>query len=235
MRELAEVDELNVQALLENIVIYIEKEREMPTQDDAIPEVTASKPLCRAQRVVDWALGFANAAVLGLSIAFSSGAFQTASPPTQVVDPVEEATGNNLWKTLGSEAFAAFQRNYIQEKIQTDLAEAEALKAQAAAAASETKQAAEKSAEATRLEASYDGVAQRYHRPEGFEITLNYPVTVEKEKTEFGFKAIATPTTERGTVRVYVNLASASEGYVPAGRSIGTVGQYPVGEGVKAF
>jgi hypothetical protein len=78
-------------------------------------------------------------------------------------------------------------------------------------------------------------VEQRHHRPERFEIKLNYPTAVTKEKTEFGFKAIATPTTDQGTVRVYVNLASVNEGLVPAGESIGTVGKYPVGEGIKAF
>jgi hypothetical protein len=109
--------------------------------------------------------------------------------------------------------------------------EAQRLKAQA----SEVKSAAERSAEAIRLEASYDGVAQRYHRPERFEIKLNYPTVVTKEKTEFGFKAVATPTTDQGTVRVYVNLASVNDGLVPAGESIGTVGKYPVGESIKAF
>lgn len=86
-----------------------------------------------------------------------------------------------------------------------------------------------------RLEASYDGVEQRYHRPEGFVISLNYPTTVEKMKTEFGYKVIATPTTERGTVRVYVNLGGANEGFIPADGEIGKVGYYPVGEGVKRF
>ncbi len=217
-------------------MIYIEKEREMPQADDALSGLTASKlPRRRSVRFVDFALGFANAAVLGLSVAFSSGMLKMSSTHPRVVSSAEEIADNSLWKTLGSEEFSAFQQDYTQEKIKTDLAEAEALKAQAAVDASETKQAAEESAEATRLEASYDGVAQRYHRPEGFEITLNYPTAVKKEQTEFGYTATARPTTTHGTVRVFVNLATVNEGYVPAGGSIGTVGEYPVGEGIKAF
>ena len=188
-------------------------------------------------RIVDIAVGVANAAVLGLSVAFSSGVFSSAPMPVP-----KEIAASSLFETLSSPKFEAFQRDYAQQKTARDLADAERLKAeaeglkvQAAADAGKTKDAAEQAAVNLRLEASYDGVKQRYFRPQGFEIMLNYPVTVKREKAEFGFRAIATPTTEQGTVRVYVNLASASEGYVPAGSSIGTVGKYPVGEGIKAF
>ncbi len=226
-------------------MVYIEKkEREMPIQpNNALSDETAVKqPRRQTVRLFDWALGFANAAVLGLSIAFSSGALQPSPAPTQDARPTSEVSGDGLWEMLGSDEFASFQREYAQEQIEKDLADAERLKAeaeglkvQAAAAASETKDAAEQSAEAIRLEASYDGVAQRYHRPEGFVIRLNYPTTVEKEQTEFGYTATAKPTTNQGTVRVYINLATVNEGYVPAGSSVGTVGEYPVGEGIKAF
>ena len=224
-------------------MVYIEKKEEMPIHPDDLPGKTAAKrPRRRAVRLFDLALGFANAAVLGLSIAFSSGAFQSDPVPSREAQPTDEVSVNSLWTTLGSDEFDLFQREYAQAQIERDLAEAEQLRAeaegiktQAAAAADETKDAAEQSAEAIRLEASYDGVAQRYHRPEGFEITLNYPVSVEKEQTEFGYTATARPTTKQGTVRVYVNLASVNAGFVPAGGSIGTVGEYPVGEGIKAF
>ena len=190
----------------------------------------------RLSRLVDIPLGLANVLVLGLSLAFSNGAFKSAAP--QETRSAQEISKSDLFKTLGSEKFADFQREYAQEKIAQDLtaaeqakAEAEDLKMQAAADVSKAKDAAQ----AIRLEASYDGVEQRYHRPEGFVITLNYPTTVEKEQTEFGFKATARPTTQAGTVRVYINLATVNEGLVPAGSSIGTVGRYPVGEGVKTF
>ncbi|MGB3292280.1 MAG: hypothetical protein WBB01_04695 [Phormidesmis sp.] len=210
-------------------MIYIEKEREMP-------EVSAIKPPRRkAVRLIDLAIGFANAVVFSLSVAFSNGAFQAPPPPAQAEATLEVAEDDLLETLLLSEEFAAFQREYARAEIERDLAEAEALKVQAAAEANRTLAAADQSARAMRLEASYDGVTQRYHRPEGFEITLNYPTTVMKEETEFGFKAIATPTTKQGTTRVYINLASVNEGTVSAGNPIGTVGEYPVGEGVKAF
>lgn len=214
---------------------YISKEKD-PRRSDKKMSSTDRVP-SRLLRIVDTAVALANAAVLGLAIACSGGALSSAPVP-----PPQEPAASRLLATLNSPEFESFQRDYAQQQTARDLAEAERLKAaaeglrvQAAADAGKTKAAAEQAATAIRLEASYDGVAQRYFRPEGFEITLNYPVAVEKEKTEFGFKATATPTTERGTVRVYVNLASASEGYVPAGGGIGTVGTYPVGEGVKAF
>lgn len=225
-------------------MIYIKKERDMPTQmDDAPPGAAVRKqPRHNVLRFVDLALGFANAAVLGLSVALTSGAFQSIPLSPQETEGIEERTDNSLLSTLRSDEFTDFQREYAQEQIEAELADAERLKAeaeglkvQAAADANKTKDAAEQSAEAIRLEASYKGVAQRYHRPEGFVIRLNYPATVEKEQTEFGYTATARPTTAQGTVRVYVNLASVTEGFVPAGSSIGTVGQYPVGEGVKAF
>ncbi|MGB3294356.1 MAG: hypothetical protein WBB01_15320 [Phormidesmis sp.] len=201
-----------------------------------MPKVTAGKqPRCTVIRLIDLTVGFANAAVLGISVAFSSGAFQSPPTPVQNAQAAVESAENGLLGTLRSEEFAAFQRDYATAEIERDLAEAEALKVQAAAEASRKLAAADQSARAVRLEASYDGVEQRYHRPEGFEITLNYPTTVTKEEAEFGYKATAAPTTERGTVRVFVNLASVNEGTVPAGSPIGTVGKYPVGEGVKAF
>lgn len=196
----------------------------------------------RAVRFVDLAVGFANAAVLGLSVAFSNSGFSPSSTTVQDTLLAAQSSGDILWETLGSEAFVASQREYAQRKLERELAEAERLKAEAeglkeeaAVTATATKDAAERSAQIIRLYASYDGVEQRYHRPEGFVIRLNYPTMVEKEETEFGYKATARPTTDQGTVRVYVNLASVNEGYVPANASIGTVGKYPVGEGVKAF
>ena len=220
-------------------MIYISKEtnKEKGTRQLGTTMSSIHRSPRRRLRLVDIAIGVANAAVLGLSVAFSSGAFSSAP----VLPPKEIAT-NSLFETLSSSKFEAFEREYARQQTARDLAEAERLKAeaeglkrQATVDAGKTKAVAEQSAEAIRLEASYDGVEQRYHRPEGFKITLNYPTTVEKEQTEFGFKAIARPTTDQGTVRVYINLASANEGFVPAGGSIGTVGAYPVGEGVKTF
>ena len=216
---------------------YINREKDTCRLSQEMSSTTSTHRAPRKLlRIVDTAVGIANAAVLGLALTFSSGAFSSAPVPPK------EIAANRLFETLSSPEFEAFQRDYAQQQTARDLADAERLKAeaeglkvQAKADAGKTKDAAEQAATFVRLEASYDGVKQRYFRPQGFEITLNYPVTVKREKTEFGFKAIATPTTEQGTVRVYVNLASASEEYVPAGSSIGTVGEYPVGEGVKAF
>lgn len=217
---------------------YINKEKDTHrlSQEMSSTNTTNHRAPRKLLRIVDTTVGIANAAVLGLAVLFSSGVFSPAPAPTK------EIVTERLFETLGSPEFEAFQRGYAQQQTARDLAEAEGLKAeaeglkmQARADARKTKDAAEQAAAFIRLEASYDGVKQRYFRPQGFEITLNYPVTVKKERTEFGFRAIATPTTEQGTVRVYVNLASAAEGYVPAGSRIGTVGEYPVGEGVKAF
>jgi hypothetical protein len=212
-------------------MISMHKEKGTLAHGDATPDISPSRR--QLLRWVDITVGLANVAVLGLAISLSHGAFQA---PVQA--PISKSAADDLYQTLGSAEFEAFQRRYAQEKMAQDLAAAEQMKTEAQrlkAQASEVKSAAERSAEAIRLEASYDGVAQRYHRPERFEITLNYPTAVTKEKTEFGFKAIATPTTNHGTVRVYVNLATVNEGLVPAGESIGTVGKYPVGEGIKAF
>ncbi|PZO47226.1 MAG: hypothetical protein DCF15_19285 [Phormidesmis priestleyi] len=216
-------------------MIYINEEKGTRPLGKTMPSTHKSPR--RRLRLVDIAIGVANAAVLGLSVAFSNGAFSS----TPALPPKEIAT-NSLFETLSSPKFEAFQREYVQQQTARNLAEAEGLKAeaeglklQAAADAGKTKEAAEQAAADIRLEASYDGVEQRYHRPEGFEITLNYPTTVEKEQTEFGYTATARPTTDQGTVRVYVNLATVNEGFVPAGGSIGTVGTYPVGEGVKTF
>lgn len=216
-------------------MIYIDKEKDTRQLGEKMSSTDRSPR--RLLKIIDIAVGAANAAGLGLSVAFSSGVFSSAPAPLP-----EEIATNSLFEALSSPKFEAFERDYVQQQTVRNLAdterlkaEAEGLKVQAAADAGKTKNIAEQAAADIRLEASYDGVKQRYFPSKGFVVTLNYPVTVKKEKTEFGFKATVTPTTNQGTVRVYVNLASASEGYVPAGGSIGTVGNYPVGEGVKAF
>jgi hypothetical protein len=209
----------------------ISMNKEKVTLNNTTPRLPVSRR--KLLRLVDAAVGLANAAVLALAVSLSQGSLQ--SPASA---PIAKSVADDLYQTLGSAEFEAFQHRYAQAKMAEDLAAAERMKTEAQrlkVQAGEVKSAAERSAEAIRLEASYDGVDQRHHRPERFEIKLNYPTAVTKEKTEFGFKAIATPTTDQGTVRVYVNLASVNEGLVPAGESIGTVGKYPVGEGIKAF
>jgi hypothetical protein len=212
-------------------MISMNKENGTLIHDDATSGISSSRR--KLLRLVDAAVGLANAAVLALAVSLSQG-----SPQSSASAPLAKSVADDLYQTLGSSEFEAFQRRYAQAKMAEDLAAAQQMKTEAQrlkVQAGEVKSAAERSAEAIRLEASYDGVDQRHHRPERFEIKLNYPTAVTKEKTEFGFKAIATPTTDQGTVRVYVNLASVNEGLVPAGESIGTVGKYPVGEGIKAF
>jgi hypothetical protein len=209
----------------------ISMNKEKVTLNNTTPPLPVSRR--KLLRLVDAAVGLANAAVLALTVSLSQGSLQ--SPASA---PIAQSVADDLYQTLGSAEFEAFQHRYAQAKMAEDLAAAERMKTEAQrmkVQAGEVKSAAERSAEAIRLEASYDGVDQRHHRPERFQIKLNYPTAVTKEKTEFGFKAIATPTTDQGTVRVYVNLASVNEGLVPAGESIGTVGKYPVGEGIKAF
>ena len=205
---------------------------------------TPVKPLSRKlSRLVNSIFGITGAIAIGLSLVFVNAQLKTAPISTDVEKrPAEEVAAENLFDYLGSPEFKAFQQQYAQEKLEADLAAAERLKLEAnslkdsaASAAAQTKLKAQQSATALRFEASYDGVDQRFHRPEGFVISLDYPTIVEKAETEFGYKVIATPTTGKGTVRVYVNLASANEGFIPAGGEIGKVGQYPVGEGVKVF
>ena len=205
---------------------------------------TPVKPLSKkVSRLVNSISGIGAAIAIGLSLVFINAHLKTAPSSTDVEKRLaEEVAAGNLFDYLGSPEFKAFQQQYAQEKLEADLAAAERLKLEAndlkdaaADAAAQTKLNAQQSATALRFEASYDGVDQRFHRPEGFAISLNYPTIVEKTKTEFGYKVIATPTTDKGTVRVYINLASANEGFIPAGGEIGKVGQYPVGEGVKVF
>ena len=202
------------------------------------------KPLSRRMsRLINGVAGLVGAGAIGLALLLNSAVSKPASNAIETnTRPAEDVADKELFDYIGSPEFRAFQAQYAQEKLAADLAAAEqlkneafGLKEEADAIASQTKLSAEQSATATRLEASYDGVEQRYHRPEGFVISLNYPTVVEKVKTEFGYKVIATPTTERGTVRVYINLGSANEGFIPASGEIGKVGYYPVGEGVKKF
>ncbi len=205
---------------------------------------TPVKPLSKKlSRLVNSIFGIGAAIAIGLSLVLSNTQLKTAPSSTDIEKrSAEEVAAENLFDYLGSPEFKAFQQQYAQEKLEADLATAERLKLEAndlkdsaVADAAQTKLNAQQSATALRFEASYDGVSQRFHRPEGFVISLNYPTIIEKAETEFGYKVIATPTTGKGTVRVYVNLASANEGFIPAGGEIGKVGQYPVGEGVKAF
>lgn len=202
------------------------------------------KPLSRRlSQLIDGIFGLVGVGAIGLALllnhAVSEPVPNSIEPDTH---PSEEAAAKELFEYVGSPEFRAFQAQYAQEKLAADLAAAERLKdeanglrEEADVIATQTKLNAEQTATAMRLEASYDGVEQRYHRPKGFVISLNYPTTVERIQTEFGYKVIATPTTERGTVRVYINLGSANEGFIPAEGEIGKVGYYPVGEGVKQF
>ena len=202
------------------------------------------KPLSKKiSRLIDSVFIVVGAMAIGLSLVLSNvSSKKTADSVDIEKQPAEEIATEGLFEYLGSPEFKEFQQQYAQEKLESDLAAAEQLKLEAnglrdaaAANAEQTKLNAQQSATAMRLEASYDGVGPPFHRPVGFVISLNYPTTVEKTATEFGYKVIATPTTGKGTVRVYINLVSANEGFIPAGGEIGKVGQYPVGEGVKAF
>ena len=202
------------------------------------------KPLSKKiSRLVNSVFIVVGAIAIGFSLAISNVSSKKTPDPVDIEkQPAEEIAAEGLFEYLGSPEFKAFQQQYAQEELESNLAAAEQLKQEAsglrdtaAADATQTKLNAQQSATAMRLEASYDGVGPPFHRPVGFVISLNYPTIVEKTETEFGYKVIATPTTDKGTVRVYINLASANEGFIPAGGEIGKVGQYPVGEGVKAF
>ena len=215
-----------------------------PIQENPLFKPQPIKPLSRrASRFINGIFGFVFVGAIGLALMLNSAVSRPASKTTEPdVRSAEDVADKELFDYIGSPEFKAFQAQYAQEKLAADLAAAEqlkneafGLKEEADEIASQTKLSAEQAATAMRLEASYDGVEQRYHRPEGFVISLNYPTIVEKIKTEFGYKVIATPTTERGTVRVYINLGSANEGFIPADGEIGKVGYYPVGEGVKQF
>lgn len=215
-----------------------------PVQETPLFKPQPIKPLSRkASRLINGIFGLIGVGAIGLALMLNSA---VSKPASHSIEPdirsAEDVADKELFDYIGSPEFKAFQAQYAQEKLAADLATAEqlkneafGLKEEADAIASQTKLSAEQAAAAMRLEASYDGVEQRYHRPEGFVISLNYPTIVEKIKTEFGYKVIATPTTERGTVRVYINLGSANEGFIPADGEIGKVGYYPVGEGVKQF
>lgn len=220
------------------------KALEKPVQEPPLFKPQPIKPLSRrSSRLINGIFGLASVGVIGLALMLNSVVSKPASNTTAPnIRSVENVADQELFDYIGSPEFKAFQAQYAQDKLVADLAAAEQLKneafglrEEADAIASQTKLSAEQAATAMRLEASYDGVEQRYHRPEGFVISLNYPTIVEKMKTEFGYKVIATPTTERGTVRVYINLGSANEGFIPAEGEIGKVGYYPVGEGIKQF
>lgn len=209
-----------------------------------VPSDNTVKPLSKKiSRLVNSVFIVAGVMAIGLSLVLSNVSSKKTSDPVDIEkQQAEEIAAEGLFEYLGSPEFKAFQQQYAQEKLESDMAAAEQLKLEAnglrdaaAADATQTKLNAQQSATAMRLESSYDGVGLLFHRPVGFVISLNYPTIVEKTETEFGYKVIATPTTDKGTVRVYVNLASANEGFIPAGGEIGKVGQYPVGEGVKAF
>ena len=202
------------------------------------------KPLSKKiSRLINSVFIVVGVMAIGLSLVLSNVLSKKTHDSIAVEkQPAEEIAAESLFEYLGSPEFKAFQQQYAQEKLESDRAAAEQLKLEAnglrnaaAADATQTKLNAQQSATAMRLEASYDGVGPPFHRPVGFVISLNYPTIVEKTETEFGYKVIATPTTDKGTVRVYINLASANEGFIPTGGEIGKVGQYPVGEGVKAF
>lgn len=206
--------------------------------------VETVKPLPKkTSRLINLIFGAVGAMTVGLSLFLSTVEFKAASTPAELENVSDEdIAADSLFDYLNSPEFKAFQQQYAQEKLEADLAAAEQLKLEAsvlrdsaAADAEQTRLKAQQSATAMRLEASYDGVGPPFHRPVGFVINLNYPTIVEKTKTEFGYKVIATPTTEKGTVRVYINLASANEGFIPADGEIGKVGHYPVGEGIRAF
>ena len=220
------------------------KVSERPAKVLPVFSVETVKPLSkRLSRLINVVFGAVGAMTIGLSLFLSSIEFKSAPASGEPVNlSAGDIAADSLFTYLDSPEFKAFQQQYAQEKLEAELAAAEQLKLEAsalrnsaAADAEQTKLKAQQSATAMRLEASYDGVGPPFHRPIGFVISLNYPTVVEKTKTEFGYKVIATPTTEKGTVRVYINLASANEGFIPADGEIGKVGHYPVGEGIRAF